>query len=38
MGVVYDREGESLSQLRIVRSRRIVQGGRSTYFCRKCQR
>ncbi|HEV7857800.1 MAG TPA: bifunctional DNA-formamidopyrimidine glycosylase/DNA-(apurinic or apyrimidinic site) lyase [Pyrinomonadaceae bacterium] len=34
---VYDREGEACSNCR-ARIRRITQGGRSTYFCPRCQR
>jgi formamidopyrimidine-DNA glycosylase len=34
---VYDREGEPCSRCG-TRIRRIVQAGRSTYFCPKCQR
>lgn len=34
---VYDREGESCVQCR-ARVRRVVQAGRSTYFCPRCQR
>ena len=34
---VYDREGESCSVCK-GQIKRIVQGGRSTYFCRACQK
>ena len=34
---VYDREGEACNNCKTP-IRRIVQGGRSTYFCSKCQR
>ncbi|MGQ0766168.1 MAG: bifunctional DNA-formamidopyrimidine glycosylase/DNA-(apurinic or apyrimidinic site) lyase [Gemmatimonadota bacterium] len=34
---VYDREGERCRRCRGI-IRRIVQGGRSTYFCPRCQR
>jgi len=35
---VYDREGESCVRCRRARVRRVVQSGRSTYFCPRCQR
>lgn len=35
---VYGREGESCPCTRQGRIERIVQGGRSTFFCAKCQR
>jgi formamidopyrimidine-DNA glycosylase len=35
--LVYDREGEPCSNCR-ARIRRITQGGRSTYFCPRCQK
>jgi formamidopyrimidine-DNA glycosylase len=35
--LVYDREGEPCSECG-ARIRRVVQGGRSTYFCPRCQR
>lgn len=35
---VYDREGEPCIGCRRGRVRRVVQGGRSTYFCSRCQR
>jgi formamidopyrimidine-DNA glycosylase len=34
---VYDREGEACPRCR-ARVRRVVQAGRSTYFCPRCQR
>jgi len=34
---VYDQEGEPCSNCR-ARIRRVTQGGRSTYFCPRCQR
>jgi formamidopyrimidine-DNA glycosylase len=35
--LVYDREGEPCAKCR-ARIRRVTQGGRSTYFCPRCQR
>ncbi len=35
--LVYDREGEPCSECSAT-IRRVVQGGRSTYFCPRCQR
>jgi len=35
--LVYDREGKDCHRCG-TRIRRIVQGGRSSYFCPKCQR
>jgi formamidopyrimidine-DNA glycosylase len=35
---VYGREGEACLCVRAGRVERIVQGGRSTFFCAKCQR
>ncbi len=36
--LVYDREGETCPRCRRAKIRRIVQAGRSTYFCPRCQR